>query len=135
VTSESAQTPEPVEVVRSFFDAAEREDYAPALRMIDPSAVWLPTEGGRYEGIDGVAEAFATWMEPWAEHQLVTEEVIPLGDDHVLATLHIVARGRHSGVEIDQRFFHLHTVYEGKITRMVEYLDRDEALRAAGVED
>ena len=127
-------TPERAEVVREFFDAVESEDYAPALRMLDPSVMWLPTEGGRYEGIDGVAEAFAAWMEPWAEHQLVTEEVTPLGDDHVLATLHIVARGRHSGVEIDQRFFHLYTVREGKIIRMVEYVHRDEAVRAAGVE-
>jgi ketosteroid isomerase-like protein len=127
-------TSEGTEVVRRFFAAVEDEDYAPALRLIDPAAVWLPSEGGRYQGIDGVAEAFAAWMEPWSEHTLVTEEVIPLGDDQVLATLHIVARGKQSGLEIDQRFFHLHTVHDGKITRMVEYLDRDEALRAVGIE-
>lgn len=124
--------PDNAEVVRVFFAAIESEDFAAALRLIDPGVEWLPTEGGRYRGLEGVTEAYAAWIEPWAEHRLETEEVIEVGDDQVLATIHIVARGRQSGIETDQRFFHLHTLKAGKISRMVEYIDRDEALVAAG---
>ena len=50
----------------------------------------------------------------------------------MLATIHVTARGGHSGMVIDQRFFQLYTVREGKVSRMVEYVDRDRAVRALG---
>jgi ketosteroid isomerase-like protein len=121
-----------VEVVRSFFAAVEAEDFAAALWLIDPEVVWLPSEGGTYHGLQGVSEAFASWMESWDEHRIKTEEVVEVGEDQVLAAIHIVARGKHSGIETDTRFFHLHTLRDGRISRMVEYLDRDEAVAAAG---
>jgi ketosteroid isomerase-like protein len=34
-----------------------------------------------------------------------------------------------------QRIFHLYTVREGKITSMVEHVDRDKALQAAGLSE
>ena len=33
---------------------------------------------------------------------------------------------------VDQRFFQVYTLREGKVSRMVEYLDRDRALQALG---
>ena len=120
-----------VEVVRRFFEAAQSEDFAAALRLLDPEVDWFPTEGGSYHGLEGVIDAFVAWMEPWGEHRWETEELIGVGDEQVLATIHVVARGKHSGIETDMRFFHLHTLRDGRISRMVEYLDRDQALAAA----
>jgi ketosteroid isomerase-like protein len=122
-----------VEVVRRFIEAVESKDFAAALRLIDPDVDWFPTEGGTYHGLQGVADAFAAWMEPWGEHRITIEEVTEIGDQ-VLATIHIVARGEHTGIETDKYFFQLHTLREGRISRMVEYVDRAQAISAAGEE-
>jgi ketosteroid isomerase-like protein len=36
-------------------------------------------------------------------------------------------------MEVDQRFFQVYTVRDGKIRRMDEYVDRARALEAAGL--
>jgi ketosteroid isomerase-like protein len=38
------------------------------------------------------------------------------------------------GVEVDARSYQVHTLREGKLVRMDEYMDRDEALEAAGLQ-
>ena len=121
-----------VEVIRRLFEALEREDFAAALELFDADVEWSPAEGD-YRGIEGVGAAFIEWMEPWEEHRIEPEEFLEAADDRVLATIHLTARGGQSGVEIDQRFFQLYTVSDGKVARMVEYLDRDRALEAAGL--
>jgi ketosteroid isomerase-like protein len=127
VTSE-----ESAEVIRALFAALEHDDFATALGLFDPEVEWLPTEG-RFRGIEGVGAAFIEWLEPWDEHHIELEELVEAGEDRALVTLHIRARGEHSGMEIDQRFFQVYTVAEGKVRRMVEYVDRDQAQEAAGL--
>jgi ketosteroid isomerase-like protein len=124
---------ENVEVVRQLFAALGREDFPAALQLFDSDVEWSTTEGGDYRGIEGVTNSYVEWMEPWQEHNIEPEEFIESGDDQVLATIHLTARGEHSGMEIDQRFFQVYTLREEKIIRMVEYLDRARALEAAGL--
>jgi ketosteroid isomerase-like protein len=38
-------------------------------------------------------------------------------------------------MEVDQRFFQVYTVSDGKIIRMVEFGARDQALEAAGLSE
>jgi ketosteroid isomerase-like protein len=52
-----------------------------------------------------------------------------------LAVVRLTGRGVASGVEIDQRFFQVYAVRNGKIIRMVEFVTRDEALEAAGLKE
>jgi ketosteroid isomerase-like protein len=49
----------------------------------------------------------------------------------VLADLH--GRTRHDQAEIDQKAASLWTVRDGRVVRIRFYLDRDEALRDAGL--
>src|SRR5437763_5390524 len=119
---------ETVDVIRELFSALDRNDLAAALDAFHPDVEWSPTEGS-YQGIAGVGEAFIEWLEPWDEHRIEPEEFVA-DADQVLVTIHITARGEHSGMEIDQRFFQLYTVRDEKIRRMVEYVDREQAVRA-----
>jgi ketosteroid isomerase-like protein len=117
-------------VVQRLFLALQTDDFATALQLFDAEVEWSPTEG-TYHGIEGVGASFIEWMEPWDEHRIEPEEFVE-SNDRVLVTIHLTARGGQSRMEIDQRFFQVYTVHDGKITRMVEYVDRVPALEALG---
>jgi ketosteroid isomerase-like protein len=118
-----------VEVVRRLFSAFDGQEWAVALDLLDRNVEWSPTEG-RYHGHEGVVSAMAEWLEPWEEHTVEAEEILE-AHDRVLAVVHLTGRGAGSGLEVDQRFFQLYDVREGRIVRMVEYVTRAGALDAA----
>jgi uncharacterized protein len=122
---------ENVGVVKQLFLALESDDFATALGLFDAEVEWSPMEG-TFHGIEGVGASFIEWLEPWDEHRIEPEEYVQ-GDDRVFVTVHLTARGQGSGMEVDQRFFQVYTVHDGKIRRMVEYVDRARALEAAGL--
>jgi ketosteroid isomerase-like protein len=124
---------ENVEAVRGLFAALERQDWEAALGVFDPEVEWSPTEG-TFHGPEGVVSSLAEWLEPWEEHNIEAEEFMEVGNK-VLAVIHLVGRGAGSGMEIDQRFFQVYAVRDGKIVRMVEFVRRAEALEAAGVSE
>jgi ketosteroid isomerase-like protein len=120
-----------VDAVRGLFAAVESQDWEAALELFDPAVEWSPTEG-TYRGLEGVLSSLAEWLEPWEEHHIEAEEFTEAGDQ-VLAVIHLTGRGAGSGMEIDQRFFQVYAVHNGKIIRMVEFVTRDEALEAVGL--
>jgi ketosteroid isomerase-like protein len=122
---------ENVDVVRRLFAVLDRQDWGAALEFFDPEVEWSPTEG-TYRGLEGLASSVAEWLEPWEEHQIEAEEFTEAGNQ-VLAVVHLTGRGAGSGMEIDQRFFQVYAVRNGKIIRMVEFVTREEALEAAGL--
>jgi ketosteroid isomerase-like protein len=124
---------ENVDVVRKLFAVLDRQDWRAALAFFDPEVEWSPTEG-TYRGLEGLASSVAEWLEPWEEHHIEAEEFTEAGNQ-VLAVVHLTGRGAGSGMEIDQRFFQVYAVSNGKIIRMVEFVTRDEALEAAGLRE
>ncbi len=44
-------------------------------------------------------------------------------------------RGRGSGVEVDARFYDVYTLRNGKIVRVDEFAEREDALEAAGLSE
>ena len=44
-------------------------------------------------------------------------------------------RGRESGVAVDARFYEVYTLRDGKIVRVDEFVERAEALEAAGLSE
>jgi hypothetical protein len=83
-------------------------------------------------GHQALIEWTERWLEAWSSYSERIEEIID-GGEVVLSATTISARGRTSGLEIQQRLFCVFEMREGKILRLVEYLDRDEALEAAGL--
>jgi ketosteroid isomerase-like protein len=122
---------ENVEIVQRLFSALADEDFRLLLALFAPNVEWVPHEGS-YQGPEGVVKHMAEWIEPWDEHSISANEIITAGD-RVLAVVHLSARGTGSGMEIDQDFFQLYTISDGKIVRMVEFLERADALEAAGL--
>jgi ketosteroid isomerase-like protein len=124
---------EEVEVVRRLFTAIDSEDWEDALGLFDPTVEWSATEG-TFHGLEGLLTSLIEWLEPWEEHRIEAEEVTKAGD-RVLAVVHLAGRMGGSRMEVDQRFFQVYTVSNGKIIRMVEFGTRDDALEAAGLRE
>ena len=120
---------EDIDVVRRLYAAFDDQEWATALGLFHPDVEWSPVEG-TFHGPDGVVAALAEWTESWEEHRVDAEEFVQ-ASDRVLAVIHLTGRGAASGMEVDQRFFQIYDVRDGKIVRMKEFVTRAQALDAA----
>jgi ketosteroid isomerase-like protein len=84
---------------------------------------------GRDALLDYWRRFWAAW-KPGARWEI--EELRSFGDEQVLACGRLRAVGRSSGVETSAPIFHLWTVREGLIVRLIVCDDRATALKAAG---
>jgi uncharacterized protein len=121
-----------VEIVKRGFEAYMRGDLAAAFANYDDDVVFNPAEEAPIHGREAVLSYIRRWEEPWDDYELQTEEFIDAGES-VVVTIHVKARGAASGAAVDARSHQVHSLRDGKLIRMDEYLVRDEALRAAGL--
>ena len=125
---------ENVEVVRQSLEAYRRGDLEGALAGVHPQIVWKPFEEGEMRGVDAVRAHLARWENEWEKLETTPEEFIDAGD-HVIAVVHFRGRGRGSGVEVDARSYAVYTLRDGRTISMHEFLERTEALAAAGLSE
>jgi ketosteroid isomerase-like protein len=93
-------------------------------------------EGGSYHGAQGFREWLASWREMFGEAwESSVEQAQAIDDEPVLVTGWIKVRGLGGGVPVEQRFWVLMRVREGKVVRSAVYTDRAEALEAAGLSE
>ncbi len=90
---------------------------------------WAVESTERAYGHAGVAEAFRNWFEAFDEFTIEAEDFSSQGD-HVLVAMRQRARGRGSGVEVEERLYQLFTLRDGKVIRFEEYSDEADALKA-----
>ena len=126
---------ENVEVVRSAWEAFTRRDNDAVFRLYDPEVEIHDVFYDRiYRGLDGVRDYFREWVSIFDALGSEVEEWIDAGDD-VIAVLRSHGRGKRSGVPVEQHESHLWTLRDGKLRRLRIYRSRDEALKAAGLEE
>jgi ketosteroid isomerase-like protein len=53
----------------------------------------------------------------------------------VVVSVRVVARGRGSGIPVNQQVFSVITVRDGKVARIHDYIERAIALEAAGLRE
>lgn len=121
------------QVYESFVTAQSFEDLRPTVeRFVDPEVGWMPIEDpGPHHGHSGVERTLNRWFESMEEFEVEVEDVVDLGDLHVLGVTRHVARGRGSGVAVAQRVYPLFTISGQKIAKFQEFRDRDKAEAAA----
>jgi ketosteroid isomerase-like protein len=130
---------ENVELFRKALEAYNRRDIEAILEIWHPEAEWYPftaqVEGDNaYHGHEGLRQWWANVEATFEEREASVEEVRDLGDA-VVALGHLRARGMGSGIEIDQVVFHLARFRHGKVAHWKLYLNRAEALEAAGLRE
>jgi ketosteroid isomerase-like protein len=83
-------------------------------------------------GLQGFAEAWRDWLEPWESYYIEAEEFIDAGDE-VVSLTRVLAQTTRDTVAVEHRPAAVWSLREGKIVRVRFYLDRGEALEAAGL--
>jgi ketosteroid isomerase-like protein len=140
-----------VEILRAFIstwspeltvEAWERGE-AMDMSFIDPDVVYeddiLPDHVGEaYRGHEGWIRSAKTWAEPFEWVRLELEEIIDAGD-RVLSFHRVRSKARHTGIEFDSRdtdgapLGYVWTLRDGKIVHLRAFVDREQALEAAGL--
>ncbi|MFN8162114.1 MAG: nuclear transport factor 2 family protein [Solirubrobacterales bacterium] len=126
-----------VEIVRQIWDADRRRDlravrdlYSEEIEWEDNTGLW--GDWGTARGPDGVAEAWRRWYEAFEEVRHEWIEVADSGDD-VIVTYRTFARGRGSGLSVDQAITLLWTLRDARVVRVRAFAERSEAIEEAGL--
>ena len=90
---------------------------------------------GVYEGAVGIRRFFADIEDASPDFRLDIERLEALGGERVFAFLSVTAHGRASGLPTPAETGNLYELEEGKIRRVQIFLDRAEALEAAGLSE
>src|SRR6516164_1764554 len=108
-----------VQVVLDLSKANESRDwdalfaaYAPDIEWEDTSGLW--GDWGVARGHEDLRQAWRQWLEIFGDVSWRLDADPLDAGDHVVATYRVHARGRASGVEVDQRITLIWTVRDGK---------------------
>jgi ketosteroid isomerase-like protein len=90
---------------------------------------------GAYEGPDGIRRFFTDVGDTGPDFQIAIERLEAIGSDRVLAFMLVTATGRASGIPQDARTGNVYDLADGKIKRIRIFVDREQALEAAGLRE
>jgi uncharacterized protein len=131
---------ENVEVVRRMLQAFSDGGLDAMAEFWDPDIDWRAAEGaiddvGEMHGPVAVRRYIQDWIDTFDDFSVVVEELRDVGDDRVLAIQRLSGRAKLSGTETDLRYAVVYTVRDGKIVQGREYMNKQQALEAAGLRD
>jgi uncharacterized protein len=130
---------ENVEAFRTALEAYNRRDLDAFLDAFDPIVEIHPLtlamfgqEATVYRGHEGLRRFIRDVDEVLPQLQVEPLEIRDLGE-RLVAVGRLHARGRASGAEVESPIGWIVEFSDGRVTRMRDYLDPNEALEAAGL--
>ncbi len=129
-TAEAPLTPEDVAGTGPLASAVRRVA-APDLVtvMIGPDQSFRE----EFRGVDGLIEAWTGWLSPYESFRLEVENLIE-SDDVLVACVRQFATPVGGGLELDAAGAAVWWVREGRLVRVEFNLNREAALRSAGLD-
>jgi ketosteroid isomerase-like protein len=127
-----------LDLVRSMYTAWGRGDFRSA-DWADPGIEYVIADGpdpGSSTGLAGLATGWRDFLSVWEELRFEVDEYRELDDERVLALFSFSGHGRASGMEVGHMRAHgacLFHVRDGKVTKVVFYMDRERALADLGL--
>jgi hypothetical protein len=127
---------ENIEVVRQVNDAFNSGDLDRILEFIDPEFETLvppafSAEPDTYRGHEGIRRYFDSFQEAMTEIRFHQERFEEVGEEVVVA-VRLTARGRTTGILVEQRLGQVWATRDGKVVEVRNYASFSEALDAAG---
>jgi ketosteroid isomerase-like protein len=131
---------ENVKVARAALDAFKRDGLDAWLGYFADDIDYRAAEGaiddrGPIHSKDALRAYAQDWIDTFDDYAAEVVELIEAGEDRVIAVIRITGRGKLSGIETELTYAAIYTFREGKVTRVREYLTKDEALEAAGLSE
>jgi ketosteroid isomerase-like protein len=85
-----------------------------------------------HRGIDAISRLFASWREAYPDLRVEVHDAKARRNE-VFAWVRLVGRGAASGIPVEMELAHVYTMRKGKAARLVEWVNRGEALDAVGL--
>jgi ketosteroid isomerase-like protein len=130
---------ENLDLVRSISTATERGELLQPAGWAHPEIEWIIADGptaGKWIGVEGMAESVRNMLGAWDDVRFYADEYREIDAERVLVLFHRTGRGKASGLEVadfDTRGASVYSVRDGKVTKIVNYNDRDRALADLGL--
>ena len=129
---------EHIENIQRAYEAMSRLDAEALAALCEPDVEFLSriaeADDVTYRGYDGVRDYMASLAEVFEWVQTEPLEVVE-GSDRAVVCNRFRARGRQSGVEVEERFFQALRFRNGKVRWWGFYPSRTEALEAMGLSE
>ena len=128
---------ETVELVRSICEPWVRGHFD-SVDWAHPDIEYVVADGptpGHWTGLAGLAEGWRDFVSAWDHYSAEATDYLEIDEEHILVSLQGTGRGRTSGVDLSQmqsRGANLFQIRDGKVIRLVTYLDLAHALEAVG---
>ena len=133
---------ENVEVVRAAIEALARsrpEEMAEGVeRTWDPAGDFHPPqkflESRPCHGREEISRYYANWREIWDQLEYKIRELVPVGDDRVLAHTTVSGEGRASGARLEGDLYLCYWLRHRRVFREEQHVTLAGALRGFGLE-
>jgi ketosteroid isomerase-like protein len=128
-----------VKLVRSIYAPEERGDFSGSspVDWAHPEIEHVTVEGvdaGSVTGQSGLTQAVRNWLSDFDDVRLEAEDYCELDGDRVLVLNKLSGRAKRSGLHVDQKGAEVFEIHDGRVTRIVQYVDRVRALADLGLE-
>jgi uncharacterized protein len=125
-----------VEVVRELYEAFNEGALDSVLEAANPDLEFDASDRLPDEGVMRDREAYRRFLErtfeTWAQFRVQVDELVDAGDA-VVALGRTAGVGKASRAAVEERMAHVIWFRDGRPYRLKVFVDRDEALRAAGL--
>ena len=129
---------ENLDLARRGYEAFARGDLDSAIEIMHPEIeAHDPPEAPDatiYRGREAVRRDWEQFSNLFEDFSIDVEKSFDRGDE-VVVFLRFRGRARESNAEVEAPMAHVWTIRDGKAVRLRQFLDRAEALKAAGLEE
>jgi hypothetical protein len=120
-----------IEFLWGWFDALRRRDIKTMTEALDSEIVW---QGVRQDLVcNGPQEVVTAFVSAYDADQEIDSLELLAGDGCIVLGARGPDLGEIAGVEIGGEIYNVFTIHNDKITRIEDYLHRDEAKAAARI--
>ncbi len=131
---------EDMAAVRRFYDEVAHGNFWVGTEVFDPAIEWQwnsslsgITGNRTYRGFSEVEAATKDWLRSWEWFRIELDELIDAGDK-IVALTRDIGRPRGGDSDVIRIAADVWTMRDGKAIAFRGYDEREEALRAAGVD-